>query len=819
MIFSEQIFVYSCQHVAQQRFISSFNPTLICPLQKYSTQPHKDPETRFHIKEALFSMIKDQREMHVIKAGATCVAAIAVLEIPANMWPELIPQLQNMAQSQELLERLGSLMTLGFICEDIDPQDINPDQMNFIFGALLENVIPEERQLTAISMKAFSRAAHLTYRNFSSEQHRAFIMDKIFLASTVQDEDILQSTMEALNEIARESYDFIGEYIEKIGELTANLINSEFDLASKLAIEIWSTIAEIEYKRQKRRINHLGIIQRYSNAVIKIILTGLDKVNENSIDTGLEELPPNCCIVSAGLALESIARVVGDDCIEVVSEFFGPKLGSPKWTDRFVAIIALASIINPPSTDKLPQMISENYDFLLNMLDDNIERVRQSVAYAYYKLAQNIPEVILSSQHTADLFINKSLIHLCEDPAISTLLVGGLSNLYETANLKDGLGERLIGYTANVLSKIIELIPQEQIHKTNHLQSVIDGINTIQESCSLTPDLMQQLYEFLTFYLTELSKSTIPAESSFKFLNKEQLENVQNGIGGIVQILLIKLREGVNDDLARNILALVGNIIHQHGKMISCCLFILHGLIVAFEDKFDQHMNVVKPWLLSAMSFYEDENSSRQACGLVSDLANYFEKNMCRYSDDFMQALIDVLVSNEHSTETKEHAMIAVGDICLAIEDSFSPYFNKSMDCLMSAAQLTVMEANYSTTNEQINRLKIAILDALISIIHGIHNNRIDEAFKRQIKGYAMSMLDYINSLLDNIDGMPEEFFKNVYNLYLDITQYYGHEMSNAIRQNPATKRLQDGISHVQFEGHDEVSERFMTLMKQIEAK
>lgn len=63
---------------------------------------------------------------------------------------------------------------------------------------------------------------------------------------------------------------------------------------------------------------------------------------------------------------------------------------------------------------------------------------------------------------------------------------------------------------------------------------------------------------------------------------------------------------------------------------------------------------------------------------------------MCRYSDEFMDALTNVLYSNEYSTETKEHAMIAVGDICLAIEDKFSPHFNKIMDCIMSAAQVTI---------------------------------------------------------------------------------------------------------------------------------
>jgi hypothetical protein len=45
-------------------------------------------------------------------------------------------------------------------------------------------------------------------------------MEKIFLAASVQDEDVLLSTMESLNEIARESYEHIGSYIQRIGELT-----------------------------------------------------------------------------------------------------------------------------------------------------------------------------------------------------------------------------------------------------------------------------------------------------------------------------------------------------------------------------------------------------------------------------------------------------------------------------------------------------------------------------------------------------------------------------------------------------------------------
>jgi hypothetical protein len=55
----------------------------------------------------------------------------------------------------------------------------------------------------------------------------------------------------------------------------------------------------------------------------------------------------------------------------------------------------------------------------------------------------------------------------------------------------------------------------------------------------------------------------------------------------------------------------------------------------------------------------------------VSDLSNYLEKNMNNYAHEFMTCINNVLSKAEYSTDTKLHAMIAVGDICLAIEANF----------------------------------------------------------------------------------------------------------------------------------------------------
>jgi hypothetical protein len=54
-------------------------------------------------------------------------------------------------------------------------------------------------------------------------------MSKLFDAGNIEDEDVLTSLMEAMNDIVRVNYDNINEYIESIGNLTMKLISSHHE--------------------------------------------------------------------------------------------------------------------------------------------------------------------------------------------------------------------------------------------------------------------------------------------------------------------------------------------------------------------------------------------------------------------------------------------------------------------------------------------------------------------------------------------------------------------------------------------------------------
>lgn len=79
--------------------------------------------------------------------------------------------------------RLASIQTLGFICEDLSPQYLGQDNMNSILFAVLSNVSPDNVELSRIAMKAFSRAAPITDKNFQVPDQKEFIMNKLFEAT------------------------------------------------------------------------------------------------------------------------------------------------------------------------------------------------------------------------------------------------------------------------------------------------------------------------------------------------------------------------------------------------------------------------------------------------------------------------------------------------------------------------------------------------------------------------------------------------------------------------------------------------------------
>jgi importin subunit beta-1 len=117
----------------------------------------------------------------------SAIATIASIEIPRKEWLELIPNLSANSTHDSIDIRHAALETLGFICEELEPSDLNNELRSLIIQALVRNieVDPSFVRTTLLAVRATFLALPYATQNFKVAVERDYIMTKLFSALTI----------------------------------------------------------------------------------------------------------------------------------------------------------------------------------------------------------------------------------------------------------------------------------------------------------------------------------------------------------------------------------------------------------------------------------------------------------------------------------------------------------------------------------------------------------------------------------------------------------------------------------------------------------
>ena len=185
------------------------------------------------------------------QSAAQLVAAIAAIEIPRNMWPELMPALVSHVGEGAVHLKQASLQAIGFICESEDSElrDSLAQHSNAILTAVVQGARKEETNADVrnAAITALSDSLEFVRTNFENEGERNYIMQVICEATQSEDTRIQAGSFGCLNRIMGSYYEKMRFYMEKalFGLTVMGMRNQEEDVA-KLAIEFWCTVCEEE---------------------------------------------------------------------------------------------------------------------------------------------------------------------------------------------------------------------------------------------------------------------------------------------------------------------------------------------------------------------------------------------------------------------------------------------------------------------------------------------------------------------------------------------------------------------------------------------
>lgn len=123
-------------------------------------------------------------------ASSQCIAYIAAIELPHNLWPSLIRTLTENATRRENNEqvKVANLEAIGYICQEVHPE-LLISESNQILTAIINNMGKDEQstnvRLTATN--ALLNSLEFTKANFDTEQERHFIMQVVCEATQCSD--------------------------------------------------------------------------------------------------------------------------------------------------------------------------------------------------------------------------------------------------------------------------------------------------------------------------------------------------------------------------------------------------------------------------------------------------------------------------------------------------------------------------------------------------------------------------------------------------------------------------------------------------------
>lgn len=371
--------------------------------------------------------------------AAQFVASIAAMEMPKNLWPELMPQLvQFVGDGQDHLKQ-ASLNTIGFICEmqDVELQNSLSHYSNSILTAVVQGARKEEANVSVrgAAITALGDSLEFVRSNFENEGERNYIMQVVCEATQADDSRIQQGAYGCLNRIMVLYYDKMRFYMEKaLFGLTVQGMKSEDEDVAKLAIEFWCSVCEeeisIEDDNQHAAAEgsaprpFFNFVMVATQEVVPVLLSLLTKQDEDSPDD--EYNTPR----AAYQCLQLWAQAVGNTIVPLVLTFVEENIRNDDWHRREAAVSAFGAIVEGPEEQTLDNLIKQALPVLISMMEDSNIQVRDSVAFTLGRISDAVPSSIDPAAHLQPL-VSSLFGGLTSTPKIASSCCWALMNLAE----------------------------------------------------------------------------------------------------------------------------------------------------------------------------------------------------------------------------------------------------------------------------------------------------------------------------------------------------------------------------------------------------
>jgi len=728
-----------------------------------------DPAARNQIKagilQTLHSPVSTARH-----TSAQVAAAIAIVELPENQWPELIAGLvHNVTSSDNDHAKESSLETLGFICEEIDPDHLK-SQCNQILTAVVSGMRQEQpnEAVRLAATQAMLNALDFVNANFENEQERNYIMQTVCETTQAASLKLKKAAFEVIVRVAELYYQKLPAYMQALFSLTTAAIQAATaahsfeddelqDELGRQAVEFWSTICEEELELMEEastdpsRACH-NFVKGAAPHIVPLLLEALCKQEEDQDDDDAWNMA-----MAAATCLAKIAQTIEDDVVDIVMPFIQKYIADPDWRRREAATLSFGSILEGPSEAKIGPFIPLAMDVMIKHMSDPSVQVKDTAAWTIGRICEHHIRSITQEHWVAMTRPQQPnqgpesrgvlLRGLEDDPRVAHNICWAIHNLAEHCEeTKDHATNPLSALFVDLVRALLACTERPDAGEAHLRMTAYETLNTMLTNAAL--DTREHIKQILPVIIDRLEKSFKMQIVSSD--DKEAQAELQGLLCGTLQVTVQKLDAEATpwcDAMMALFLQVFGaknSTVHEEALMA------VGAVSTATEAGFEKYMMHFRPFLSLGLSNYEEHQVCQVAVGVVGDICRALEAKVEPYCDEIVGLLLRDLQNPNLNRNVKPPILSCFGDIALAVGGGFEKYMQITMDMLVQASQ-TRVDASNPDMLDYLNQLREGIFEAYTGILQGLRTGDKAAAFEP----YVIKALEFLGQLATELQTSP----------------------------------------------------------------
>ena len=417
-------------------------------------------------------------------------------------------------------------------------------------------------------------------------------------------------------------------------------------------------------------------------------------------------------LLQGGLCLAALSSCVEDDIIPAIMPFITENISGPEWKRKDAALFAFGTLMASCQPENLHSYVPTSIPIIIQGMQDTHWRVRDTSTWAIGQILREKFDLVPKDQ--LDTLIS-GLIHLMDDQSVP-----------------------VSRKAVNSILQFAEAFEDEQDQPTNGLskyaQSLVQKLLTTvnKTECEIT----MEAYEAASMVIDKCANDQIDLIGAVLKEAIIRLGNTfQDAVSSEDKAVQHTLICGLINTCTRK---LPGNLLVQSADAVMQCLLQVLGLPNSgaqeecfqtlgniadkIGDTFERYIEYAAPLILKGLQQVDERPVCMHAISSLARIFASLKKKILKYSDLFVQELLNVLKSNTADRSLKPLAIITLGELAESIDSDFENYAQVVLDILKQAQSQNCGPDADQEIKDYIEELRESILDAYTSITEGLKN-------------------------------------------------------------------------------------------------